>query len=58
VACSLVSLTVAPRHSGSDEYNTLRPLSYPGTDVFIICFALDSPATYENVKSKVLYRVF
>eukprot|EP01094_Clydonella_sp_ATCC50884_P017412 TRINITY_DN3026_c0_g1_i1.p1 TRINITY_DN3026_c0_g1~~TRINITY_DN3026_c0_g1_i1.p1 ORF type:complete len:199 (-),score=64.22 TRINITY_DN3026_c0_g1_i1:235-831(-) len=38
--------------AGSDEYNTLRPLSYPGTDVFIICFALDSPASYENVKSK------
>jgi small GTP-binding protein len=38
--------------AGSDEYNTLRPLSYPGTDVFIICFALDSPPTYESVKSK------
>ena len=38
--------------AGSDEYNTLRPLSYPGTDVFIICFSLVSPATYENVKKK------
>jgi len=38
--------------AGSDEYNTLRPLSYPGTDVFIICFALSSPATYDNVKLK------
>mmetsp|Transcript_3778 Transcript_3778/g.6212 ORF Transcript_3778/g.6212 Transcript_3778/m.6212 type:complete len:198 (-) Transcript_3778:97-690(-) len=38
--------------AGSDEYNTLRPLSYPGTDVFIICFSLASPQSYENVKSK------
>ena len=38
--------------AGSDEYNTLRPLSYPGTDVFIICFALSSPASYESVKTK------
>jgi len=38
--------------AGSDEYNTLRPLSYPGTDVFIICFSLISPQTYTNVKEK------
>merc|ERR1711879_433492 len=38
--------------AGSDEYNTLRPLSYPGTDVFIICFSLASPSSYDNVKSK------
>lgn len=38
--------------AGSHEYDTLRPLSYPGTDVFIICFSLCSPETYENVKSK------
>lgn len=38
--------------AGSKEYDTLRPLSYPGTDVFIICFSLCSPESYENVKSK------
>jgi len=38
--------------AGSDEYNTLRPLSYPGTDVFIICFSLCSPASFENVRTK------
>lgn len=38
--------------AGSDEYNTLRPLSYPGTDVFIICFSLVSPVSLENVKKK------
>jgi len=38
--------------AGSKEYDTLRPLSYPGTDVFIICFSLCSMESYENVKSK------
>lgn len=35
---------------GQDYYKKLRPLSYPLTDVFIICFSLVSPASYENVK--------
>jgi len=38
--------------AGSDEYNTLRPLSYPGTDVFLICFSLSSPQSFDNVKEK------
>ncbi len=42
-------------YAGSDEYNTLRPLSYPGTDVFIICFSIFSPLSFENVLKKVRY---
>jgi len=38
--------------AGSNEYNTLRPLSYPGTDVFIICFAISDPTSFEAVGSK------
>jgi len=38
--------------AGSDEYNTLRPLSYPGTDVFLVCFSLSSPTSFDNVKEK------
>jgi Ras-related C3 botulinum toxin substrate 1 len=38
--------------AGSDEYNTLRPLSYPGTDVFIICFSIFSQTSFENVVKK------
>ena len=30
----------------------LRPLSYPHTDVFLVCFSLISPSSYENVKGK------
>jgi len=38
--------------AGSEEYNTLRPLSYPGTDVFIICFSIFSMTSFENVYKK------
>lgn len=38
--------------AGSSEYDQLRPLSYPGTDVFIICFSLTGPETFNNVKKK------
>jgi len=30
----------------------LRPLSYPQTDVFLVCFSVTSPASFENVKEK------
>ena len=35
-----------------EDCDRLRPLSYPQTDVFLICFSIISPASYENVKNK------
>uniref|UniRef100_K3XBT2 Uncharacterized protein n=1 Tax=Globisporangium ultimum (strain ATCC 200006 / CBS 805.95 / DAOM BR144) TaxID=431595 RepID=K3XBT2_GLOUD len=40
--------------AGQEDYDRLRPLSYPQTDVFLICFSLVSRASFENVKSKWL----
>ena len=37
---------------GVEGYDRLRPLSYPDTDVFLVCFSLVSPATLENVVLK------
>ncbi|KAF8290439.1 hypothetical protein DL93DRAFT_2150986 [Clavulina sp. PMI_390] len=34
------------------HYERLRPLSYPMTDVFLICFSIASPESFENVKDK------
>jgi GTPase SAR1 family protein len=30
----------------------LRPLSYPQTDIFLVCFSLVSPPSFENVRTK------
>ncbi|KAG1774784.1 ras family-domain-containing protein [Suillus placidus] len=38
--------------AGHEDYDRLRPLSYPQTDVFLICFSLVSPPSYENVRTK------
>jgi len=38
--------------AGQEDYDRLRPLSYPQTDVFLICFSIISPASFENVKAK------
>jgi Ras-related C3 botulinum toxin substrate 1 len=38
--------------AGQEDYDRLRPLSYPQTDVFLICFALDSVTSFENVRNK------
>ena len=41
--------------AGQEEYDRLRPLSYPETDVLFVCFAIDSPHSLENVLDKVVY---
>ena len=37
---------------GGEDYDRLRPLSYPQTDVFLLCFALDEPSSFMNVKER------
>ncbi|KAJ1885383.1 Rho GTPase [Kickxella alabastrina] len=38
--------------AGQEDYDRLRPLSYPQTDVFLVCFSVISQASFENVKEK------
>ncbi|XP_069509133.1 ras-related C3 botulinum toxin substrate 1-like [Ambystoma mexicanum] len=38
--------------AAQDDYDLLRPLSYPQTDVFLICYSVVRPASYENVCTK------
>merc|ERR1712241_52002 len=38
--------------AGQDDYDRLRPLSYPETNVFLVCFSVTSTASLGNVESK------
>ena len=38
--------------AGQEDYDRLRPLSYPQTDVFLMCYSVASFPSFENIKSK------
>ena len=52
--------------AGQEDYDRLRPLSYPDTDVILMCFSIDSPDSLENgpinekvcLKLKIKFKVF
>ena len=39
--------------AGQEEYDRLRPLSYPESDVILIVFSIDFPTSLANVQDKV-----
>ena len=41
--------------AGQEDYDRLRPLSYPNTDIFLVCFSVVAPISFENIKEKVSY---
>lgn len=38
--------------AGQEDYDRLRPLSYPGADIVLLCFSTISQASYEAVRDK------
>ncbi|ODQ79561.1 hypothetical protein BABINDRAFT_161946 [Babjeviella inositovora NRRL Y-12698] len=38
--------------AGQSEYDRLRPLSYPQTEIFLLCFSVMDPKSYEDIKLK------
>ncbi|KAH3902463.1 probable GTP-binding protein RHO1 [Saccharomycodes ludwigii] len=43
--------------AGQEDYDRLRPLSYPDSDVVLICFSIDLPDSLENVMEKWISEV-
>jgi len=35
--------------AGQEDYDRLRPLSYPQTDIFLVCFSVVNPTSFENL---------
>ena len=38
--------------AGQEDYDRLRPMSYPQTDVFLLCYSIDSTSSLLNVELK------
>ncbi|CAL6006420.1 Rac/Rho-like_protein [Hexamita inflata] len=36
----------------AEDYDRIRPLSYPNTNVFVLCYALNNPESLQNIYSK------
>ncbi|KAJ3337861.1 GTP-binding protein Rho1 [Gonapodya sp. JEL0774] len=43
--------------AGQEQFDHLRSLSYPGADIVLICFAIDSPVSLDNVVEKWITEV-
>ena len=43
--------------AGPEDYDRLRPLSYPCTHIFLVTFSLINPASFSNVTAKWLPEV-
>ncbi|XP_066295877.1 rho-related protein racA-like [Branchiostoma lanceolatum] len=38
--------------AGQEDYDRLRPLSYPQTDIFLMCFDVSNRSSFENISEK------
>ncbi|KAH7099842.1 P-loop containing nucleoside triphosphate hydrolase protein [Auriculariales sp. MPI-PUGE-AT-0066] len=46
----MLNISLVDTLSNHEKDHRLRPLSYPQTDVFLICFKVSAPYTFRNVK--------
>merc|ERR1711862_1087806 len=38
--------------AGAEDYDRLRPLAYPGTDIILLCYSTVNQASYEAITDK------
>ena len=38
--------------AGQEDYDSIRPLSYPNTDVILLCYSIDSQESFANISNK------
>ena len=38
--------------AGQEDYERLRPLSYPDSNVILMCYSIDSPDSFDNISDK------
>jgi len=43
--------------AGQEDFDRLRPLSYPGTDAVLVCYSVGDPTSLENIVEKWLPEV-
>lgn len=43
--------------AGQEDFDRLRPLSYPDSSVVLVCFSIDNPDSLDNVKTKWITEV-
>jgi len=43
--------------AGHEEYSRLRPLTYIGAEVFVLCYSFRDPASISNISSKWFHEV-
>lgn len=44
--------------AGQEDYDRLRPLSYPDADGIVITFAIDNPGSLDNVQVNCIYLMY
>merc|ERR1740131_929975 len=42
---------------GQDDYASFRPMVFPGTEVFVVCFSLVDPTSFQNIESKWMVEI-
>ncbi|XP_028398202.1 ras-like GTP-binding protein Rho1 [Dendronephthya gigantea] len=38
--------------AGQEDYDSIRPLSYPDTDVILLCYSMDIRESFDNIETK------